>query len=427
MKRIILLAAAILPTVSAFSQNWVEDSVFVTSYGKKIYYSLENGQVGDVPTNAHDLEFSTKGFSATIRLNNAGESGITTRLYAVAGDTTTFTAVWDTTGMADGSNAQFVRCLDADSLWEQSAFEFGATGHPDYGWGTYNSQTHNVIGKKVFLFKTRTGAWKRVWIRNLMSAAGTYNIRIADFDGSNVEDISVNKSGLTSKAFLYYNFDTNTTSNPEPDKNTYDLVFGRYINANPNDNVYGLAVTGVLLNDGVKAVEVKGLPAEDADYLDYTLSDNISAIGDKYKALDYVTYQWYVYDSTSYFISDVNQNIWQIKFTKFGGTTTGLNKFMKRQVGFASVEEYQTIPSIAVFPNPATENVNLVYTSTENSNMSVQIIDLAGRTVYAQNFASNAGLNNINLNLSQISNGGMYILRMTDGKTVRTEKIMIQR
>ncbi|HEY8366418.1 MAG TPA: hypothetical protein VIL57_04635, partial [Bacteroidia bacterium] len=61
MKRIILLAAAILPTVSAFSQNWVEDSVFVTSYGKKIYYSLENGQVGDVPTNAHDLEFSTKG------------------------------------------------------------------------------------------------------------------------------------------------------------------------------------------------------------------------------------------------------------------------------------------------------------------------------------------------------------------------------
>lgn len=427
MKKIILIAAAILPAVSAFSQNWVEDSVFVTSYGKKIYYSLENGQVGDVPTNAHDLELSTKGFSATIRLNNAGQTGVTTRLYSVVGDTTTFTAAWDTTGLADGSNAQFVRCLDADSVWEQSAFEFGATGHPDYGWGTYNSTNHNLYGKKVFLFKSHTGEWKRVWIRNLMSMLGTYNIRIADFDGSNVEDITISKSGATDKAFVYYNFDTNTTTSPEPDKNTYDLVFGRYVNAKPGDSYYGLGVTGVLLNEGVKAVEVKGLPAEDANYLNYTLSENISAIGDKYKALDYVTFQWFVYDSTSYFISDVNQNIWQIKFTKFGGTSNGLNKFMKRQVGFASAEEFQTIPAIALFPNPATENLNLVYTATENSNMSVQIIDLAGRAVYAQNFASNAGLNTINLNVSQISNGGMYILRMTDGKTVRTEKIMIQR
>src|SRR5690606_35899600 len=122
----------------------------------------------------------------------------------------------------------------------------GATGHPDYGWGTYNSTNHNLYGKKVFLFKSHTGEWKRVWIRNLMSMLGTYNIRIADFDGSNVEDITISKSGATDKAFVYYNFDTNTTTSPEPDKNTYDLVFGRYVNAKPGDSYYGLGVTGVL-------------------------------------------------------------------------------------------------------------------------------------------------------------------------------------
>lgn len=426
MKRILLLAVAVLPALSAFSQGWIDDSVFVTGYSKKIFYSLANGQVGDVAA-THDLEVDAEAVSASIRLNNARPQASSPRLFMHTGDTTAFTTVWDTTGMSAGTNANFIRCLDADTLWGKSAFEFGNTNHPDYNWGTYNSTTHNVDGKKVFLIKTHTGDWKRIWIRSLQSMAGYFQVRIADFDGSNVSNVTINKAGQSAKAFIYYDIATNTTSSPEPNKDSYDLIFNRYVVSKPGVSYYGLSVSGVLMNNGVSAARAAGLPAEDAIHTNYTLSSNINIIGDNYKTLNYATFAWEVYDSLSYFISDVNNNIWQLRFTKFGGTASGLNKFQKRQLTFASQEQYSTIPSLAVFPNPATENVNVVYTSSENNPMTIKVIDLAGRVVSALNVNSNQGINQININLSQINKGGMYIIQMNDGKTIRTEKLMIQR
>ena len=45
---------------------------------------------------------------------------------------------------------------NSDTTWLNGAFDRNATGHPDYGWGVYNSQTHDVIGDSIFIIKLKT-------------------------------------------------------------------------------------------------------------------------------------------------------------------------------------------------------------------------------------------------------------------------------
>ncbi len=427
MKKFILSTFAFTLGFFSFAQAWVSDSVEVPGFAKKVYYSLDNGVVGEVATNNYDLEISTTLMSSTIRLNGGGPSGVTTRLYYVVGDDTT---AWanpiDTTGMASGASSTLIRCLDSDSIWQQSAFEFDASGHPDYGWGVYNSSTHNLVGKRIFVMKTHDGTWKRIWIRRLLSSQGIYHIRMADLDGSNESDFSVNKASA-GKNFVNYSLNSASFADAEPDAQTFDLIFQRYVDANPNSATVGLAVTGVLQNDGVESVKAAGLPADDADISNYILDTKVNEIGDNWKKLNYVSLQWDVFDSTSYFIKDIPGNIWQLRFTKFGGSASGKYVFEKRQIAYASIEESNPILAFAAFPNPATSQIQLVFNSNTASSVSIQLLDLSGRVVLQENYAAQIGLNQKVVNLSQVQSSGVYFLRLQDGKTLRSEKIIIQK
>ena len=251
---------------------------------------------------------------------------------------------------------------------------------------------------------------------------------MADLNGSNQEVLSVSKQGLTGKNFIYYTFATDQTSNDEPSNTAFDLVFTRYVESDPANPNYGRAITGVLTNNNVEIAQAEGLPADDAIYQDYALSaDFIDVIGDDWKRLNYTTFQWEVADSLSYFIKDIPGNIWQIRFTGFGGGSTGKYKFEKRKVSQVSVEESaSTIPAIAMFPNPAVENVQLVFTSANNTQMQVQVLDMGGRLVYTASKAAVSGINQWQLPLNGLSNG-MYIVKITDGVSIRTEKLMIRK
>ncbi|MBL0911150.1 MAG: T9SS type A sorting domain-containing protein [Bacteroidia bacterium] len=428
MKKVLLSIAALATLNGLFGQAWVEDSVTTgtsPNYKNRVFYSLANGEVGAVTFNTRDLEFYTgTPYSASIRINGAFGA----QLFKCSGDTSVWYGNIDTTGISTGSTATLTPCIDSDETWTGSAFETGATGHPNYGWGVYNSTTHDVIGNKIFVFKTSAGVWKRIWIRSLGATTSAYTIWVADLDGSNQQTKTISKQGLTSKNFIYYTFATDQTTNDEPDKTTFDLVFTRYVESDPASPNYGLAVTGVLANEGIELVKAEGLPADDADYLDYTLSaDYINVMGDKWKELDYSTFQWVVFDSLSYFIKDVPGNIWQLRFTKFVGAGSAKYKFEKRQVGTVSVEEpNSTIPAVALFPNPATDNAQIVFTSVNNAKMQLQVLDMSGRLVLNESKAANAGMNQWQLPLSNLTNG-MYIVKLTDGITVKTEKLMIRK
>ena len=64
-------------------------------------------------------------------------------LMIIAGFSTQLNAQLDTTGLSGWK--QMYNSLDS---WEEGAFNAHATGHPDYGWCTYNTITHNLEGEK---------------------------------------------------------------------------------------------------------------------------------------------------------------------------------------------------------------------------------------------------------------------------------------
>lgn len=68
------------------------------------------------------------------------------------------------------------------------------------------------------------------------------------------------------------------------------------------------------------------------------------------------------------------------------------------------------------YPNPFNNEISIKYESSFNQRITVELIDLQGRVVYAQNLKVETGLNNKTLRIDQQQMvPGMYYLRISDG------------
>lgn len=430
MKKFLLSAVLLGGILSLNAQNWIQDSVVIgAGYANRAFYSLENGVQGSVLFNNRDWMLDVaNGYSATIRING----GFNAVLYKyTAGDTANWASL-DTTGL--GTSTGWERARDNDQALAPSAFEYGTTGHPNYGWGEYNDVTHNVTGNALFVYKTvgtgtsGTSVWKKVWIKDLAATTSAYTVLVADLDGSNEETITISKQGVSNKNFIYYSFATNQTYNDEPDANTYDLVFTKH------EDYYSFggpatlqAVTGVETANGALVAKAENVLADDAVYTDYTLTDDIYGIGADWKTVNTQTFQFDMEDSVSYFIQDQTGNIWQIRFTSFVGSSAGKYRFDKRIVAYASVEETETFNAWNVFPNPAAEYVTLVFTSSVADMGQFNLMDLSGKTVLSQSVSVNTGINQFNIDLaSKNIPAGVYVATLRSGNVFKTTKLIIQ-
>ncbi|MEI2739767.1 MAG: T9SS type A sorting domain-containing protein, partial [Chitinophagaceae bacterium] len=63
-----------------------------------------------------------------------------------------------------------------------------------------------------------------------------------------------------------------------------------------------------------------------------------------------------------------------------------------------------------IYPNPASDNVNVVIDATAFENITIVIIDMSGRLVITQSGNVRPGLNNRAINISKLS-GGIYTLK----------------
>lgn len=423
MKKFLLSALALGGIISLNAQSWVADSAVIgANYVNRTFYSLENGTVESVPFNTVDWLIDVSNpYSASIRING----GFNAALYKFTGGDTTAWGTYanDTTGMGTGTHG-WLQVRDNEEDFFPSAFEAGASGSFNYGWGDYNQTTHNVIGNKLFVYKTVGGQYKKVWIKRLAATNSTYTILTADLNGANEQTVSISKQGATGKSFIYYSFASGQTTNVEPALNTYDLTFSKVV------GLYGIvpnqAVTGVEINHGVLTAKAQGIPADDAVSSNYTLDDKLNGIGNNWKALN-ASFQWYALDSLSYFVQDLPGNIWQIRFTGFVGASAGKYKFQKRKVAYASVEQNETVGAWTVFPNPTSDMVSVVFSTTVADQAQFSVSDLNGRTVVTENFAANAGLNQFSVDLgSRNLPAGIYVATLRAGRVLKTTKLIIQ-
>ncbi len=78
-----------------------------------------------------------------------------------------------------------------------------------------------------------------------------------------------------------------------------------------------------------------------------------------------------------------------------------------------------------VHPIPATQNLNINYTSLTEANAGIEVLDVLGRTVTFINSNANAGNNTLRINVSDLT-PGVYFVAITIGDSVSTAKFVVE-
>ncbi|WP_178987490.1 T9SS-dependent choice-of-anchor J family protein [Winogradskyella schleiferi] len=88
-----------------------------------------------------------------------------------------------------------------------------------------------------------------------------------------------------------------------------------------------------------------------------------------------------------------------------------------------SVEEVSGIDSIKLYPNPATDKINIALQSG-SGDYNISVTDMLGRTVINTNYEGIFGTQNIELPVSEL-NAGHYIISINDGNASYSAKFII--
>jgi len=405
-------------SLTSFAQ--VADSVIIgAAYPNKGFYSLSTGNVGQMPNTDWDLQFAShSSMSSTLRLNG----GFNVRAWEyTAGDSSQW-AQLDTVGM--GTSSGWLPIYDAMNSFDPGAFEMTATAFPNYGWGTYNQISHDIVGSKLFVVQTSSGAYKKLFIKALRAGTQELELRIANLDGSGQSDFSASRAGLVAKSWIYIDLDNGSVSDPEPPGLSYDLTFEKYLGlASPG--VY-YPVTGVRLNRNVQAVRVSNTHVDDVNIAGLTLGGDIVSIGHDWKTFAGTAFT--VADSMSFFIEDQPGDLWQLWFTGFVGSSAGKFLFNKRKIGSASIDmQNMNHPGLSIQPNPVVERGHwLVRLPESNQQGFLTLRNLQGQILHKE-VLNGQGWQNIVFRPEALGlNAGVYLVTLESGNYSRTERMAVR-
>lgn len=317
-KIILLLAAAALAAscekdpVEKEPELRNESISMEAGYASEVFFSLENGVVKTSPRADWDIAFSTNPMSSTILLNE----GLGEELYTwPGGDKDNWDAV-DTAGIA-GWKAMF----NSDTSWYYGAFDRHDLGHPDYGWGVYNMQNHDVMGDSIFILRLADGSVKKLFIEKRAAMSNSFSIRYGDLGSEGVsKDIPC--SDYTTRNFIYFSFASGEVVDVEPESDQWELLFTRY-----HDESIPYIVTGVLTNMEVEVAEVRDIDPGLADPSTAEFSEHISVIGSDWKSFNMGTFSYDITEDLCYFVRRSGGDTYKIVFTATDGSASGSADF----------------------------------------------------------------------------------------------------
>ena len=401
---------------NSFSQVTVADSVSMEpTYAMDVYYSFNDGEVASVSRTNWDIAFHTVQFSATILTN--GGNLVNLRAYPNS-DTTGWNTI-DTTGLST-----WPILYDNEEYWEDGAFNRTGVNHPDYGWGKYNPVNHDVVGDSLFIIQLADGSFKKLWIVRKYSLLNIYKFRYANLDGSDEFTLELNANDYTSKNFVYFSFADGAFIDREPDTNTWDILFTKYIGIQPNGSPY--PVIGALTNFGVYGNRFDGVEPGFMDWTSQELDSTRASIGWEWKSFDFST-GWQVTDSLAFFVDTYYEDIYKLEFTGYGGTGTGKIVFNKTLVSPASTGDIiQAGPIFRVSPNPVRGQVYITFNDEINNPVRADLYDISGRNVYSAESQVENGVMQLDLPVTALQTG-LHVLVLRTGGKAYTSKVIIDR
>lgn len=414
---------------AAYSQAWTWDSVAMgPGYANDIYYSMNNNQIKSEDNKNWHLAFSLSiGDSAAVWANHNGGNNYV-KVYNVHKDK----SQWASVALGDTAAANL--CFNHDMAWFEGAFNDIPSADPfNYGWGTYDAVSHNIVGDSVFIVKANNVFYK-VIIDSLNSMAMNWHFRVNDFNGADSVYMVSKQPNFTNRLFAYFNLGTGTDTNREPDIATWDLLFTRYnslVSLGGPPQPY--SVVGALGNKGIKFAQALQVHVDTAynHYADYAVPDwsrVISSVGYGWKTFDQPNNVWIVPDSISYFVLDKANDVWQLQFTAFGGGADGKIVFRKRKIAnLTSVNDVTNeINGYSIYPVPAQQQLNVLLDSKVGAEAVITLNDIQGRVLMNRNLKLNTGLNAIQLNTGHLPSGN-YILNVNGQQIRLQEKVSILR
>lgn len=96
--------------------------------------------------------------------------------------------------------------------------------------------------------------------------------------------------------------------------------------------------------------------------------------------------------------------------------------FIEQQTEFIEAESKD---KLLVFPNPATETVNLAFDTPAKANYTLSILNLQGQEMLNMKGEAEKGSSNLELNCQNLAKG-TYFIRMVIGEKLLSEKLIIQ-
>ena len=393
------------------------------SYAQAEFYNLDNNATQSVAHSTWDIAFGVANQGSAGIFVNEGTafSGTTTKVYAVPNKN--FTDVITTGDFGD-------ELFNPEQSWDVGAFNTISTGSPlDLGWGMYNTMTHQVVGgSKVYAITLKDGSHKKMMITSL--SAGVYDFQYADLNGSNLQRKTIDKANFSGKTLAYFSFATGNTVTAEVAG--WDWVFTRYqtdlYTTNPPTPYM---VGGLLLNEGVEAVMADNVNPATVNHQNYTTSnDSLTLIGHNWKFFDFSN-GWAVEPNRVYFVKTNDNNLYQIEFLSFQGSSTGQGMFAKTYLGRIvglDLSAHTELAAVECYPNPATDHINVVYSLRQNLQTArVTLTDMMGRIVLDRELeATNQGMNVATLPLLDVPSG-TYALTVQTAADQFTQKVIVTR
>jgi hypothetical protein len=400
-------------SVLAQSQETPDTISMSAGYLDEVYYSMGKGIVQTSPRTTWDIAFLTQKMSSGILTNDG--SGVILYTYPKS-DTSGWASV-DTNGLTS-----WKPMFNDPDDWENGAFSRNALGHPDYGWGKYNTVTHDVVGDSLFIIVLRDQSLRKLWIVKKKSVQDIYVFKYANIDGSNEQQFSLDLSGFLRKDFYGFSLETNAPVDFQPAKTDWDILFTKYMSVQPNGSPY--AVTGILSNNSMKTKEFHQTPVTLNDWQVGDWDSTRSTIGYDWKYFDMNNFVYVVEDSLVYFILDRTGGVYKLVLTRFDGSSTGIVGFNKEKISTLGVSTMRPVSSaLSVSPNPAKDSFTVFFREVTGPQI-ITVTDLAGRIVHKVQSAKDCDSMTID---SRGFSNGTYIITLTSPVRTVCGKVIISR
>lgn len=395
MKRTGWTVMLVAMAVAGMAQVFVANDSVITGFQNNdmVFYSFASGSKYTAPVNNWHLAITVRPTQfpnsplggTTIRINEA--MGVKA-IYVPNSKASDF-ATLDTTGFAMWENLH-----DSDT-----ALDFGALNTNkndanvfDFGWGVYNSVSHNVVGDSLYLIKLPNGAIKKLWVEKLIYDTA-FQIQYSNLDNSDNQSLFISKKQYPGKNFVYLNMMNHQVLDLEPASSVWDVVFLKYAAADVNPSRY-VSTLGVWSNTGTTVAEVRGADAFNNNYFNRTFSSNLNAIGWDWKYYKYQTNLSFkeesstevedaygIEDSLAYYVNTRSGMVYKLAFTSYSGSNTGKVKFyaesMNATTGIA--DELTDTSPLHIYPNPATSVINFTLPAAQNC--TLRVFNLQGAVV----------------------------------------------